>query len=137
MNGIILAAVAAFCWAIEAILVKKAGPELNPIIGSAAGTLASGGIFLVYMTLTKNLSPVFSSKSVIYYVLAGIIALVIGRVCYFLAINQTGVSLSVSISASYPLIAVILSMILFKEPITLQKFFGIIMISLGGILLLV
>jgi len=46
------------------------------------------------------------------------------------------ISRAVPIAASYPLIAVILSFLIFRENITLQSFFGIIMITLGGILLL-
>ena len=136
MNGVILAFLAAFCWAIEAILAKKGGVGLDPTLGAAIGTMASGAIFLVYVILTKNFSAVFNRASS-YFLLAGIISLVFGRVFYFIAINQTGVSLSVAISSSYPMIAVLISFLLFQEPITLRMIAGIIMISVGGVLLLV
>jgi uncharacterized membrane protein len=135
MDGTELAFLAALCWAMEAILAKKGGAGLNPIIGSGVGSVVSGGIFLVYIVLTKNVKTAFFSDSSIYFVLAGIVALAMGRVFYFLAIDKTGVSLSVAISGMYPLIASILSFILFREPITPRNFIGIIMISLGGILL--
>ena len=48
-RGVVFAALAAVSWAIEAILVKKAGTELSPTLGAALGSISSGVVFLVYI----------------------------------------------------------------------------------------
>ena len=73
----------------------------------------------------------------LFFILAGIVALVFGRVFYFLAIEKMDVRLAVAISASYPLVTVMLSFFIFKETITLRMIVGIMMITLGGILVLI
>lgn len=137
MNGIILASLAALCWAIEAILVRRGGLELNPILGTAVGCIASGTIFIAYLLITRNLNSAIFSRSAIYFSLAGIISFVFGHAFYYLAINQINVSRSVTIAASYPLLAVIFSFLLFREQMTLQSVFGIVSIVIGGIILLI
>lgn len=136
-RGVIFAALAAFSWAVEAILVKKASTGLSPAFGAALGSIASGAIFLVYIISTKSIPTNVQNISVLYYVSAGIIAIVFGRLFYITAISQTEISLSVAISASYPLIATVISIILFKEPVTFRTILGVLMISSGGILLLI
>ena len=136
-RGVIFASLAAVSWAFEAILVKKAGTDLSPTLGAALGSISSGVIFLVYIISTGGIQSNMQNTSALYYVLAGIIAIVFGRLFYITAISQTEVSLSVAISASYPLIATFISMILFKEPVTFRTILGVLMISSGGILLLI
>ncbi len=136
-RGVIFAALAAVSWAVEAILVKKAGTDLSPTLGAALGSISSGVVFLVYIVSTGGIQSNMENASALYYVSAGIIAIVFGRLFYITAINQTEISLSVAISASYPLIATVISMILFKEPVTFRTILGVFMISSGGILLLI
>jgi len=137
LDGTLLAALAAICWALEAILVKKGETSLNSVLGAAVGTISTGVVFTAYLLLTNNLKTAFFSDSTIYFLLAGIFALILGRVFYFLAINKTGVSMAVAISATYPMIAVILSFLLFKEPISLRTIAGITMVTIGVIVLLI
>ena len=91
MDGIIFAILAAFCWSIEAILVRRGGFSLNPILGTAAASIVSGTIFLAYLIITRNFNTVLFSRSTLYFVLAGIISFVVGHAFYYLAINQINV----------------------------------------------
>jgi len=138
MNGTILALIAALCWAIEAVLVRRGGFDLDPILGTAVGCIASGIIFSLYLFLNGNFQEIMTNRSaVIDFALAGIISFAIGHSFYYLAIRYVNISRAVPIAASYPLIAVILSFLIFREPLTLQSISGIVLIVIGGCLLLI
>jgi len=81
-RGVIFAALAAVSWAIEAILVKKAGAEFSPTLGAALGSISSGLVFLVYIISTGGIESNMQTTSTLYYVSAGIIAIVFGRLFY-------------------------------------------------------
>jgi uncharacterized membrane protein len=61
----------------------------------------------------------------------------VGHYFYYTAITRSGVSLSVSLVASYPLLAMLASVIVFKEPLTLKMEAGALLITLGGMVLLI
>jgi len=123
---------AAVCWAAEALLVRMAGDRVDPLIGTAYSCVAAGIMFSAYLALTGRLN-----MSAAYYVLAGVISFAVGHYFYYASITRSGVSLSVSLAASYPLLAMLASVILFKEPVTLRTAAGALLITLGGVVLLI
>ena len=129
---------AALCWAIEVILVRRGGFGLDPIIGTAVGCIASGTVFSIYLVLTGSFHEITTNRSaVIDFALAGIISFAIGHSFYYLAIRYIDISRAVPIAASYPLIATVLSFLIFREPLTLQSISGIVLIVIGACLLLI
>jgi len=61
----------------------------------------------------------------------------VGHYFYYTAITRSGVSLSVSLVASCPLLSMLASVIVFKEPLTLRTEAGALLITLGGMVLLI
>jgi len=109
---------AAVCWAAEALLVRMAGDRVDPLIGTAYSCVAAGIMFSAYLALTGRLGVGELNMSAAYYVLAGVISFAVGHYFYYASITRSGVSLSVSLAASYPLLAMLASVILFKEPVS-------------------
>ena len=92
---------AAVCWEAEALLVRTAGDRVDPLIGTAYGCVAAGIMFSAYLALTGRLGVGGLSMSAAYYVLAGVVSFAVGHYFYYAAITRSGVSLSVSLAASY------------------------------------
>jgi drug/metabolite transporter (DMT)-like permease len=128
---------AAVCWAAEALLVRMAGDRVDPLIGTAYSCVAAGIMFGAYLALTGRLGVIGLNKPAAYYVLAGVVSFAVGHYFYYAAIARIGVSLSVSLAASYPLLAMLVSVIVFKEPFTLRTAAGALLITLGGMILLI
>ena len=136
MEGWQLALMAAVCWAAEALLVRMAGDRVDPLLGTAYSCVTAGVMFGAYLALTGRLGDIELNMSAAYYVLAGVVSFAVGHYFYYTAITRSGVSLSVSLAASYPLLSMLASVIVFKEPLTLRAAAGALLITLGGIVLL-
>ena len=137
LEGWQLALMAAVCWAADAQLVRMAGDRVDPLMGTAYGCVAAGIMFGAYLALTGRLGVGGLNTSAAYYVLAGVVSFAVGHYFYYAAITRSEVSLSVSLAAGYPLLAMLASVILFKEPVTLRTAAGALLITLGGMVLLI
>ena len=137
MDGWQLALLAAVCWTAEALLVRLAGDRVDPLMGTAYGCVAAGIMFGAYLAITGSLGVMELNLSAAYYVLAGVVSFTVGHYFYYAAISRSGASLSVSLAASYPLLVMLVSVIFFKEPVTLRTAAGALLITLGGMVLLI
>ncbi|RQH02448.1 DMT family transporter [Natrarchaeobius oligotrophus] len=70
-----------------------------------------------------------------YFILAGVFAPVLGRLCNYVGLERVGVNLTLPISNSNPLISVVLAMVLLGESLTRQGGVGALAAIFGGILL--
>ncbi|WP_135304772.1 DMT family transporter [Haloarcula amylovorans] len=70
-----------------------------------------------------------------YFILAGVFAPALGRLCNYIGIQRVGVNLSVPISNSNPVVAVILAVLVLEESISSVGLVGILLVIGGGILL--
>lgn len=136
MEGWVYALLAAACWGAEAVLVRYAGDGVDTLTGTGIGCVASGLVFLVYLGAGGRLSAASFNRSAVIYALTGVLSFAVGHYFYYTAINKSGVGLSVSLVSTYPLLAIILSVILFKEPLSLKTGVGALLITLGGMILL-
>ena len=137
MEGWQLALMAAVCWAAEAQLVRMVGDRVDPLMGTAYGCVAAGIMFGAYLALTGRLGVGGLNTSAAYYVLAGVVSFAVGHYFYYAAITRSGLSLSVSLAAGYPLLTMLASVIVFKEPVTLRTAAGALLITLRGMVLLI
>jgi len=137
LEGWQLASMAAVCWAAEAQLVRMAGDRVDPLMGTAYGCVAAGIMFGAYLALTGRLGVGGLNTSAAYYVLAGVVSFAVGHYFYYAAITRSGLSLSVSLAAGYPLLTMLASVIVFKEPVTLRTAAGALLITLRGMVLLI
>ncbi len=136
MEGWVFAILAIICWGFEALIVKAAGDGVDPLTGTGIGCVTAGVIFFIYLAFTGKFNTDILNKSSFYYGLAGIVSFAVGHFFYYTAINKTGVTLSVSLVASYPLLTVILAWLIFGEPLTMRTGLGALLIVVGGMILL-
>ena len=135
MIGEILALSAALCWAISAVLYKKAlyrfGYYATNFIRTFFATIFILGILPVIhpfsLTLTFNL--------LILLFIGSVFNLIIGDTFYFRGLKKMGVSRTQSIASSYPFYSMILAAIFLKEGVTTPVIIGTPLI-IGGIALI-
>ncbi|SFS92974.1 DMT family transporter [Halostagnicola kamekurae] len=70
-----------------------------------------------------------------YFVLAGVFAPVLGRLCNYIGIQRVGVNLTLPISNSNPLVSIVLAVFLLGETMTRASGIGALATIAGGILL--
>ena len=130
----VLALTAAFLGAGATILIRQglrgSGPYtgfwINVIVGTVAAwiaVVATGGPGRVTAT------------ALVFFVLAGLVGTVAGRLLRFIAIERVGASVSAAIVNLNPLIATLLAIALLCERVTVPIVTGTIVIALGTILL--
>jgi uncharacterized membrane protein len=129
-----LALTAAFLGAGATILIRQGlrgsdpytGFWINVIVGAVAawiGVAATGGPGRV------------TGTALAFFVLAGLVGTVAGRLLRFIAIERVGASVSAAIVNLNPLIATLLAIALLGERVTLPIVTGTIVITLGTVLL--
>ncbi len=124
---------ALFLWGIWAFLPKLATKYLDPkslVIFQAVG----GTIVVLGVLCWVKFSPVIHTKGIIIAILAGL-AGGLGGIFFFYALAKGKASVVVTMTALYPLIAIILSFIILKEPVTLKQGIGIILALAAMVLL--
>lgn len=121
------------CWGISPVLEKIGLKKVDPLIALFTRTLFA--FFGISLYLLFSFSPLqfkdLSIKSFFILGLSGITAGFLGMYFYFSLLKLYPASQIVPLTATYPLVASLLSIILLKEPITLSKLIGTFLIVLG------
>ncbi len=133
------ALLAAFCWGFAPVL-EKAGLRgtADPAIGVIVRTLGVLIGALLFVPFLPKLAGRFSDLTLrnwIYLCLGGLIASIIGQLCFYRALKIGEVSRVVPIGASYPVLAFLLGVLFFGESFTWSKMCGIVLVISGVYLL--
>jgi drug/metabolite transporter, DME family len=99
---------------------------INVLVGAVAAWVA--------VAVTGGPGPV-SAKALGFFVLAGLVGTVCGRLFRFLAIERVGASVSTALINLNPMIATVLAIVLLGESVTMPIVVGTLVIVLGTILL--
>lgn len=139
MNAFIWALLASLCWGL-APLLEKAGLSgtTDPAIGVFVRSIGVAVGALCLLPLLSRASGRFSDitpRNCILLGLGGIVASIIGQLCFYRALKTGDVSRVVPVGASYPVIACLMGILLFSEPVTLAKVVGILLVVSGTFLL--
>jgi uncharacterized membrane protein len=70
-----------------------------------------------------------------YFILAGVFAPVLGRLCNYIGLQRVGVNLTLPISNSNPMISVMLALVFLDESLTQRGAAGALAAIIGGILI--
>jgi drug/metabolite transporter (DMT)-like permease len=133
MIGEVAAILAALCWALSAVLYKKALRK----VGYAATNLVRSAFAVLFLLIIFPVSFLFytssslSSGELVLFVLGALGNLVIGDTCYFIGLKKIGVSRAQPISSSYPLFAMFLATIILGEMLTFAILVGTPLIVVG------
>jgi bacterial/archaeal transporter family protein len=133
------ALLAAVFWGL-APLSEKFGLRggVDPIVGVFIRSL---GVFVGVLCFVPFLShlwgPLTSAPFRTWALLGGggILASILGQLCFYRALQAGEMSRVVPIGAAYPALAFLLGVLIFKEPITLSRLVGVTLILAGTLLL--
>ncbi|MFN3383274.1 MAG: EamA family transporter [Archaeoglobaceae archaeon] len=133
MKGEILALLAAILWGIAPILDRYALQELP--VYPAIVIRAFGGFFAILLLslVLKNLE-ISASKAIILLLVSGAISGAFAMILYFESLKIIGASRAVAITAAYPMITALLSVVFLSEGLSAKVALGILLIVIGIIL---
>jgi transporter family protein len=129
-----LALLSAFFNACATVLIRRGLQESNPHTGFWINLVVGvAGLWLAVFILTPG--DVFSTRALPYFIVAGLLGTVGGRLTRFLAIDKVGAAVAAPIINLNPFISAGLAIILLGETVTLPILVGTMVIVVGTVLL--
>lgn len=131
-DWLILALLTLMMWGFWGFFPKIATAYINPksaLIYEVLGTIIVGVIILLVTEFKVETHP----KGILFAILTGIAA-TLGTFFFFYAVTKGTASVTVTITALYPLITIILSYIILKETITITQTMGMIFAIIAMVL---
>ncbi len=135
--GIVLLLITMFLWGSTPILEKLGLQGVEPLTAVLIRSLAITVVLLVIFSVTGRIGELarVPLKSLVLFSVSGILAGLIGMWTYFHLLKSGATSKIVPISAAYPLVTALLSMLILGEGVTLQRMIGIVL-TIAGIVLI-
>lgn len=120
-------------WGMAAIFDKLALGKTSPFTGMMVRQFILTGILLAVGVGSGRLGNLgtLDGRSIVLFGLSGICGGAAGLWTYYHALRLGGASLVVPITATYPLIAVLLSWLILQESLTISRIIGTALIVLG------
>ncbi|MDD5645340.1 MAG: EamA family transporter [bacterium] len=138
MRAVYLALLAALVWGICPIL-EKAGLKNIPVYEGVFIRALSVFFAGVFMFLAKpsmfRTFTVPNVKAIIYIMLGGFFASIVGQMVYYKALSSGEASKIVPIAGAFPLVTFVLGIFVFGEAVTVTKIIGVILVVSGICLL--
>ena len=127
------ALIAAVVWGIAPILEKIGLRQTEPIVGlfyRCIGVMI--GMFILGTVMLKP-SQILSVhwKSALWLIAGGFLASFIGQIAFYHGLKTGQISRVVPVSASYPLLAFVLGILILGESINLARLAGVILVIIG------
>ena len=127
------AALACLCWGIAPIFEKVGLREAHPVWAIIVrSTLTS--VFLISFVLLKR-EPVelrtWSAFTWTYVLLGAVISVLLAQAFYFQALKLGEVGKVVPIVGAYPMVSMLLALVLLREPLTIAKLVGGLLVAAG------
>ncbi|MDS0477331.1 DMT family transporter [Natrinema sp. 1APR25-10V2] len=130
---ILLALGTAFAFATSSVLtrfgVERSAPIAALFVTVTVNAIVLWTVSIMLYDVTINL---WAWR---YFLLAGVFAPVIGRLCNYIGLKRVGVNLTLPISNSNPLVSIMLAMLLLNETLSPRGQVGALAVITGGILL--
>lgn len=111
--------------------------RIDPFLGVVIRTIPIAVISLaglIFMGRVGSIATV-DAKSAFFIIAGGIIAGLLGQLAFYSALKSGEASVVVPITATYPLVAFVVSMVFLGESFTWQKAIGIFLV-VGGVIML-
>jgi len=125
-----------FFWGITPIVEKAGLKNVDPLVALLLRTMSAFiGLLCIVLLLYPQDIKELRLKDVGILSLSGITGGLLGMYFYFQLLKQNQASQIVPLTSTYPLITTLFAIILLREPITLQKIVGTLLIMSGIYLL--
>jgi transporter family protein len=126
---------AALCWGFapffeKAGLQQTSNPTIGVFVRSFGVILGTACLIPFFPRLGPRIAEL-PARSIFYLCMGGILASVVGQAFFYHALKYGEISRSVAIGASYPVIACVLGLLIWKEPLTVSKTCGIVLVAAG------
>ncbi len=120
-------------WGAAAIFDKLALGKTSPFAGMMVRQFILAGILFMVGVGSGRLGNLaaLNGRTILFFGLSGICGGVAGLWTYYHALRLGGASLVVPITATYPLVTVLLSWLILQESLTLPRVIGTGLIVLG------
>ena len=130
---ILLLIVTALLWGTTPIIEKIGLAKVDPLIGvTIRSAIVTVGLFILTFLLGKGKALMeVDGKGFLIFGTSGVMAGLLGMWTYYTALKIGPTSKIVPISACYPLITAILSVLILKEGLTLLRVIGTTLIVIG------
>ncbi len=132
MEGIIYALIAAFAWAVGAIVIRLALLHLRPtsgtVISLASGTAVSMGLAIGFHS---GAIAGLSIGALLGIALYGAINFPLGRLFNYSSVRLLGVSRATPVFSAAPFIAMVLAIIFLDEQLTVPIVLGALAVMAG------
>lgn len=124
-------------WGFSPVLEKLGLRRVDPLIGLFIRTLAAflGITFVLFLTSEYEKLKVLTLRDFLYLAISGLMAGFLGMYFYFSLLKSHQASQIVPLTATYPLVASLLAILILKESLTLNKLLGTFLIVIGIYLL--
>lgn len=137
LQAIIAATIAMLAWGAAAICDKVAMRDVSsPLLALVVRLTVATVAVYIYAIAVGVLPEVrtIPRANLLALGAGGLLAALIGQQAYFAAIRHADASRVVPFTASYPIIAMVLAVLILREPLTVPKVLGTVMI-IGGLML--
>src|SRR3989304_6691107 len=137
-NAFFLAVLSALIWGMAPIFEKVGlNSKIDPYLGVVVRTLPIAFIGLTGLIFMGRIDSLFQvdMKSAAFVIIGGLIAGFIGQIVFYTALKSGEASVVVPVAATYPLVALVISILFLGEAITWQKVAGIGLVVSGGMML--
>lgn len=130
---IILLIITTLLWGTTPIIEKMGLARVDPFIGVTVRSTIVTVILLSFALLLGKGRAILNldGKSILLFGLSGLMAGFIGMWTYYTALKMGPTSKIVPISACYPLITALLSILILREGVTLERIIGTALIVCG------
>lgn len=137
MNALALIIMTILMWGTTPVIEKYGLGSVNPLPAVFVRSLAIVVSLVLIMAFTGSYKELggMSAKSVIVFCLSGVIAGVFGMLTYFSVLKMGNASKIVPLSATYPLVTMLLSTVILKEAFSLQKLLATVLICSGVVIM--
>ncbi len=127
--------IAASLWGGIGVFVQVlASAGLTSMQSVSIRNLTAAGVFFLYLLLTDRQALKIDPRHWYYFFGSGVCALFMFNWCYFKTIEASSMSVAAVLLYTSPIFVVMMSAILFKEAITLQKLVALIITFVGCVL---
>lgn len=130
--GGMLAILAGICWGVISIFIRAlnaAGFDSFRIISYRA--IVSAVILFLYLSIKDKSQLKVKFKDLWIFVGSGILSLTFFSYCYFTSIIKSGAAISVVLLYTSPIFVTAISIIFFKEKMTVKKMIAVLLTFIG------
>jgi len=123
---------AGICWGVIGIFSRKLSVvNINPVqIAMLRSLITFISVFIISIIIDKK-SIIIDLKDIWIFMGSGILSIAFFNICYFISITKNSLSLAAILLYTAPSLVVIMSYVFFKEKMTKQKVWALIIAFIG------